>query len=1010
MRGGATIGVLVVQNRARRAYSEEELEALQTTAMLLAEMIASGELQGIAAQGAPIAVRRQMSLKGVGIADGLGLGHVVMHQPRVTVSTIVADDVESELMRLETAISAMRASVDDLIDRSDDGVGGEHRDVLEAFRMIAHDRGWLRRLREAVSSGLTAEAAVERVHNDARAKLQRQTDPYLRDRLHDLTDIANRLLHQLAGQSLVLLPDELPENAILVARSMSPAALLDYDRSRLRGLVLEEAGASSHIAIVARALAIPAVSDIANISEIVEQGDAIIVDGDAGEIHLRPPADVEAAYAEKARMRARRQAQYRALRDTPTVSLDGVSIGLHMNAGLLVDMPHLAETGAKSIGLFRTELQFMLAARFPRPGAQQQLYRAILEAAGERPVTFRTLDIGGDKLLPYMKGVEEQNPALGWRALRIGLDRPALLRMQFRAFIRAAAGRDLKIMAPMVSTVDEFRTARAMFDRELEWSLSRGHEPPRTTSLGVMVEVPSLLWQLDEIAAAADFLSVGSNDLMQYLYAVDRDNSRVANRFDPLERRFPTRAALDRRGGRATRNAGDAVWGDGRTKPRSDGADGGRLPRAVDVRDLDRAGQGDDAVAQYRRGGARGRGDAGQRARGRIVAGAAHSSWRNASKCASSDASVSPRRFPLPELCTWPPTTISISSSAATRKSPLASPRARPERNIPRCRASSASLSRSSRRSRRSWPRKRNAPISWRSCASRISTRTCAPWRKDELADAEAEAEAMSKAIQIALLPKDAADEGSAIIEVRAGTGGDEAALFAGDLFRMYVKYAERKRWKVEVLSSSEGTAGGFKEIVAEVSGRGVFARLKFESGVHRVQRVPTTETQGRIHTSAATVAVLPIAEEADFVINEADLKIDTYRSSGAGGQHVNKTESAIRITHLPTGVVVAMQEERSQHRNRTKAMALLRSRILDAKNQKLDADRAQERRSQVGSGDRSQRIRTYNFPQGRVTDHRINLTLYSLDRIMEGDGLDEIIDALTAERQAELLAAQAAS
>ena len=254
-----------------------------------------------------------------------------------------------------------------------------------------------------------------------------------------------------------------------------------------------------------------------------------------------------------------------------------------------------------------------------------------------------------------------------------------------------------------------------------------------------------------------------------------------------------------------------------------------------------------------------------------------------------------------------------------------------------------------------------------------------------ELAAAEAEADAMSKAIRIALLPKDAADEGGAILEVRAGTGGDEAALFAGDLFRMYAKYAERKRWKAEILSMSEGTAGGFKEIVAEISGRGVFARLKFESGVHRVQRVPATETQGRIHTSAATVAVLPVAEEADFVINEADLKIDTMRSSGAGGQHVNKTELAIRITHLPTGFVVAMQEERSQHRNRQKAMALLRSRILDARNQKLEAERAQERRSQVGSGDRSQRIRTYNFPQGRVTDHRINLTLYSLDRIMDG-------------------------
>jgi phosphotransferase system enzyme I (PtsP) len=534
LRGGATIGVLVVQNRARRTYSEEEVEALQTTAMLLAEMIASGELQTIAAQGGPIAVRNPLAMKGLAIADGIGLGHVVMHQPRVAVSKIVADDVDSELHRLETAISAMRASVDELIDRSDDGRSGEHRDVLEAFRMIAHDRGWLRRLREAVSSGLTAEAAVERVQNDARAKLQRQTDPYLRDRLHDLTDIANRLLHQLAGQSLVLLPEELPENAILVARSMSPAALLDYDRSRLRGLVLEEGGASSHVAIVARALSVPAVSDVPNVTEIVEHGDAIIVDGDSGEVYLRPPADVELSYAERARMRARKQAQYRALREVPTVSLDGVRIGLHMNAGLLVDMPHLAETGAESIGLFRTELQFMLAPRFPRPGVQEQFYRSILDAAGDRTVTFRTLDVGGDKLLPYMKGLEEENPALGWRALRIGLDRPALLRMQLRAFMRAAAGRDLRVMAPMVSTVEEFSRTRALFDRELVWSANHGYEPPRSAKLGAMVEVPSLLLQLDEIAARADFLSVGSNDLMQYLYAVDRDNRRVSNRYDPL--------------------------------------------------------------------------------------------------------------------------------------------------------------------------------------------------------------------------------------------------------------------------------------------------------------------------------------------------------------------------------------------------------------------------------------------------------------------------------------------
>ncbi len=278
-----------------------------------------------------------------------------------------------------------------------------------------------------------------------------------------------------------------------------------------------------------------------------------------------------------------------------------------------------------------------------------------------------------------------------------------------------------------------------------------------------------------------------------------------------------------------------------------------------------------------------------------------------------------------------------------------------------------------------------------------------------ELESAGGDLDGLTKAIRISLLPKDAADEGNVILEVRAGTGGDEAALFAGDLFRMYLKYAESKGWKVDVLSASEGGAGGYKEVIAEVAGRGAYARLKYESGAHRVQRVPATEAQGRIHTSAATVAVMPEAREVDFEIDEADLKIDTMRSSGAGGQHVNKTESAIRITHLPTGVGVAMLEERSQHRNRAKAMALLRARILDAKRSQADAERAEQRRAQVGSGDRSQRIRTYNFPQGRLTDHRINLTLYTLDRIMEGEGLDAVIDALAAERQAELLAEQAA-
>ncbi len=534
LRGGNTLGVLVVQNRARRTYSEEEIEVLQTTAMLIAEMIASGELQSIVRPGADIALRRPIALKGSAIAEGVGLGHVILHEPRVVVKHIVAEDLQKEERRLADAINEVRESIDKLIDRGDQAGPGEHREVLETFRMFAHDQGWLRRLREAVMTGLTAEAAVERVQNDARAKLQRRTDPYLRERLHDLDDLANRLLHQLTGQPFVTANDDLPDNAILVARTMGPAALLDYDRKKLRGLVLEEGGPSSHVAIVARALGIPAVGDIANVTDLVEQGDAIIVDGSSGEVQLRPPADVEAAYGEKARLRARRQEQYRKLRDEPSRTSDGVTIDLHMNAGLLVDLPHVEETGAASIGLFRTELQFMVASTFPRMNAQIALYRAVMEAVGERTVTFRTLDIGGDKILPYMQTFEEENPALGWRAIRIGLDRPGLLRSQLRAMLRAGAGREMRIMFPMVANVSEFDAAKVLVQREIAHLQRHGHELPIAIKLGVMVEVPSLLWQLDEILERVDFLSVGSNDLVQYLFAADRDNKRVSGRFDPL--------------------------------------------------------------------------------------------------------------------------------------------------------------------------------------------------------------------------------------------------------------------------------------------------------------------------------------------------------------------------------------------------------------------------------------------------------------------------------------------
>jgi phosphotransferase system enzyme I (PtsP) len=536
LRAGNTLGVLVVQNRARRTYSEEEVEALQTTAMVLAEMIASGELSALAPPGAEPAARRPLHLSGIVLNDGIALGHVVLHEPRVVVTNVIADDVPKERTRLDAALTKLRADLDTMLERGEVAEGGEHREVLEAYRMFAYDRGWTHRLEEAVLTGLTAEAAVERVQSDTRARMLRQTDPYLRERLHDLEDLAHRLMRQLTGQEHAPARESLPDNAIIVARSMGPAALLDYDRKKLRGLVLEEGGPNSHVAIVARAIGIPAVGEIDNATGVVDPGDAIIVDGTTGDAHLRPSADMEAAYVERVRLRARRQQQYLALRDRPCVSKDGQAVTLMLNAGLVVDLPHIAETGAAGIGLFRTELQFMVAASMPRVSEQQSLYRSVLDAAGGKPVVFRTLDIGGDKVLPYMRNVEEENPALGWRAIRLGLDRPGLLRSQVRALLRAAAGRELKIMFPMVAAVAEFDEAKALVERELTHLRRHGHKLPDRVEVGTMVEVPALLYQLDELLDRVDFLSVGSNDLFQFLYAVDRGNARVADRFDPLSR------------------------------------------------------------------------------------------------------------------------------------------------------------------------------------------------------------------------------------------------------------------------------------------------------------------------------------------------------------------------------------------------------------------------------------------------------------------------------------------
>jgi phosphotransferase system enzyme I (PtsP) len=535
LRGGRAIGVLVVQNRTARVYTEDEVEDLQIIAMVLAEMVAGGEL--IAEEelkGVEIAPHKPDRLKGSKFADGLAYGVAVLHEPPVAPSQLLSEDVVAEEKRLQSALAALKAQIDAMLDGH--GLVEASFEVLETYRMFAHDRGWNRSLEDAVRNGLTAEAAVERVRSEHRARLGQARDPYLRERLHDLEDLNDRLLRHLSGDGQVA--RELPENAILIARNLGPADLLEYDRTKLRGLLLEEGSAASHAAIVARALDIPCVGRLPNLRDRVSEGDPVIVDAETGEAYLRPRPDVVKAIQARIDVRRQRRAEFAKLRDTPAFSRDGAKVTLLMNAGLDVDLDILEETGAEGIGLFRTEFQFMVAEEMPRFNAQAALYGRVMDAAGERPVTFRTLDLGGDKVLPYLEAEREDNPALGWRAIRMGLDRPALLRLQLRALIAASRGRPLRIMFPLVANVDEFRAARALVDTEIAWAQRRGRPAPSRLDVGAMIEAPSLVWHLDALLPMTDFVSVGTNDLMQYMFASDRGNPRVSDRYDPLSPPF----------------------------------------------------------------------------------------------------------------------------------------------------------------------------------------------------------------------------------------------------------------------------------------------------------------------------------------------------------------------------------------------------------------------------------------------------------------------------------------
>jgi len=532
LRGGRPIGVLVVQNRTERHYDEHEVEDLQTIAMVLSEMVAGGELvRQHELKDVEIAPHRPERLKGVRFAEGLALGVAVLHEAPVAPERLLTDDPKAEELRLHEAMTLLRRQMDDMLE-GQHGLIGAPYEVLETYRMYAQDRGWNRRLQEAVRSGLTAEAAVERVRSEHRARFAQARDAYLRERLHDFEDIADRLLRCLAGERSGA--RALPEDAVLIARNIGPADLLEYDRGRLKGLLLEEGSPASHAAIVARALQIPCVGRLPGLRDRLSEGDLVLVDAESGEALLRPRPDVVHAFSGRLQLRAQRRAEFARLRDTPAITRDGDRVTLLMNAGLAVDMELLEEAGAEGIGLFRTEFQFMVREALPRLTAQTQLYRQVFEAAHGKPVTFRTLDLGGDKILPYMEHEREDNPALGWRAIRMGLDRPALLRLQLRALIAAAADRELRVMFPLVATADEFRQARALVEVELDWARRRGRAPPSQVRVGCMIEAPALVWHLDALLPMTDFVSVGTNDLMQYLFAADRQNPKVSDRYDVL--------------------------------------------------------------------------------------------------------------------------------------------------------------------------------------------------------------------------------------------------------------------------------------------------------------------------------------------------------------------------------------------------------------------------------------------------------------------------------------------
>ncbi len=541
------VGVLCVQHVDPRRYDDIEIETLQTVAMVISELIANADLIDTAANiDAAEADQSSQQLTGQKLVSGMGAGVAVYHQPRVHIEHTVADDVEAERHRVYAAFDKMREQIDRMASQADFGAGGEHEEVLETYKMFAYDEGWSRRINEAIDSGLTAEAAIERVQQRTRMRMRQIDDPLLRDRMHDLEDLANRLLRIVSGQMGTAAQIGLRQDSILIARNLGPAELLEYDRRRLKGVVLEEGSLTSHVIIVARAMGVPVIGRVRDVRGVVREGDMLLVDASAGTLHVRPTHGVQDAFDAKLEISHKRRASLAMLRDLPAVTKDGHPIELMINAGLREDVGALDLTGASGIGLFRTEFQFLVSATLPQREKQQRLYRDVLDAAGDRPVIFRTVDIGGDKSLPYMRvdNETEENPAMGWRALRLALEREGLLKVQARALLEAAAGRTLNVMFPMVSEPWEYEAARDLFIGQRAWLISHGKKLPAAIRYGAMLEVPGLLETLDLMLPHLDFLSVGTNDLTQFLFAADRAHPRLAERYDwlsPIVMRYLSR-------------------------------------------------------------------------------------------------------------------------------------------------------------------------------------------------------------------------------------------------------------------------------------------------------------------------------------------------------------------------------------------------------------------------------------------------------------------------------------